>query len=77
MGESIEIPAPLMQKLERLKTGPDEAPIDVITRLIDYFDEDDDYINYETEEVIRQGLEKYKAGKSISHKELGEELRFI
>ena len=76
MSEAVVIPDPTMQRIEKLKTQPDEAPLDVINRLLDYF-EDDDYIDEETEEAIKEGLEEYKAGKSISHEELGKRLGFI
>lgn len=76
MSEAVVIPDPTMQRIEKLKIQPDEAPLDVINRLLDYF-EDDDYIDEETEEAIKEGLEEYKAGKSISHEELGKRLGFI
>lgn len=76
MSEAVVLPDPVMQRIEKLKTRPDEAPVDVINRLLDYF-EDDDFIDEETESAIIEGLEDYKAGKSISHEDLGKKLGFI
>ncbi|MFA5414776.1 MAG: hypothetical protein WC295_04725 [Methanoregula sp.] len=76
MSESIEIPAPIMQKIKKLKIRPEETPIDVISRALEVL-KDDDYIDDETEAAIVEGIEEYKAGKSISHEELGKELGFM
>jgi predicted transcriptional regulator len=75
MSESIEIPAPIMQRIKKLKIRPEETPIDVISRALEVL-KDDDYIDDETEAAIIEGIEEYKAGKSISHEELGKELDF-
>jgi predicted transcriptional regulator len=75
MSESIEIPAPIMQRIEKLKIRPEETPIDVISRALEVL-KDDDYIDDETKAAIIEGIEEYKAGKSISHEELGKELGF-
>jgi predicted transcriptional regulator len=75
MSEAVEIPDPVMHLIEHLKSRPDEKPIDVITRALQYYS--DDYIDEETEEAIQEGIKDYKAGKSISHEELGKELGFI
>jgi len=66
MSESIEIPAPIMQRIKKLKIRPEETPIDVISRALEVL-KDDDYIDDETKEAIIEGIEEYKAGKSISH----------
>ncbi|PWR73366.1 hypothetical protein ACKUB1_17900 [Methanospirillum stamsii] len=76
MSEAVILPDPMVRRIEKHKTRPDEAPVDVINRLLDYF-EDDDYIDEETETAIKEGLEEHKAGKSISHEELGKKLGFI
>ena len=75
MSESVEIPAPVMQRIKKLKIRPEETPVDVISRALEVL-EDDDYIDEETEAAIIEGIEEYKAGKSISHEELGKELGF-
>jgi predicted transcriptional regulator len=75
MSEAVEIPDPLMHLIEHLKNRPDEKPIEVITRALKYYS--DDYIDEETEEAIREGIKEFKAGKSISHEDLGKELGFI
>lgn len=75
MIESIEISISIMQKMENLKIRPDEPPIEVIARALD-IPGDDDYIDEETETAIIKGMEEYKAGKSISHEELGKKIRF-
>lgn len=75
MSETVEIPDPVMHLIEHLKNRPDEKPIDVITRALQYYS--DDYIDEETEEAIQEGIKEYKAGKSISQEELGKELGFI
>ncbi len=66
MSESIEIPAPIMQRIKKLKIRPEETPIDVISRALEVL-KDDDYIDDETKAAIIEGIEEYKAGKSISH----------
>ena len=75
MSESIEIPAPIMQRIKKLKIRSEETPIDVISRALEVLN-DDDYIDDETKAAIIEGIEEYKAGKSISHEELGKELGF-
>jgi predicted transcriptional regulator len=64
-----------MQRIKKLKIRPEETPVDVISRALEVL-EDDDYIDEETEAAIIEGIEEYKAGKSISHEELGKELGF-
>lgn len=76
MSLSVEIPGPLLQKIEMLKTRPEEGPIEVIARLVDYYTEDDE-LTPEEEEAIRSGLEEFEKGETISHKELGKRLGFI
>ena len=66
----------LEQKIERLKTKPDEGPIEVITRLVDYYNEDDNLTD-EGEEDVRIGLLEFERGETISHKELGRQLGLI
>ena len=63
------------RELKKLKIRPEEIPVDVISRALEVL-EDDDYIDEETEAAIIEGIEEYKAGKSISHEELGKELGF-
>ena len=75
MSESIEIPTPVMQRIESLKR-PDESPIDVIARALEILEEDD-YIDEATEKAINEGIAEYKAGISISHEDLGKRLGFI
>jgi len=75
MSESVEIPTPVMRRIKKLKIRPEETPVDVISRALEVL-EDDDYIDEETEAAIIEGIEEYKAGKSISHEELGKELGF-
>ena len=72
MSESIEIPLPLMHRIERLKIQPDEAPIDVITRLLDYYD-DEDEIDAETDQRILKGLEDVDAGRHRPLREIAKE----
>lgn len=76
MSISVEIPGPLLQKIEKLKNKPDEGPVDVISRLVDYYSEDDE-LTPEEEEAVKTGLEEYEKGETISHKELGKKLGFI
>jgi predicted transcriptional regulator len=64
-----------MRRIKKLKIRPEETPVDVISRALEVL-EDDDYIDEETEAAIIEGIEEYKAGKSISHEELGKELGF-
>jgi len=75
MSESVEIPTPVMRRIKKLKIRPEETPVDVISRALEVL-EDDDYIDEETEAAIIEGIEEYKAGKSISHEEMGKELGF-
>jgi len=75
MTDSVEIPAPIMQRIKKLKIRAEETPVDVISRALEVL-EDDDYIDEETEAAITEGIEEYKAGKSISHEEVGKELGF-
>lgn len=42
MSELIKIPAPLSQQIERLKNSPDEPPMDVIARIVNYYDYDEE-----------------------------------
>ena len=74
MSQAVEIPDPVMNLIERLKTKPDEKPIDVITKALEYYC--DDYIDEKTEMAIQEGIKEYKEGKSISHEEIGKELGF-
>ncbi len=64
-----------MQRIKKPKIRPEETPVDVISRALEVL-KDDDYIDEETEAAIIEGIEEYKAGKSISHEELGKELGF-
>lgn len=73
MSESIEIPFPLMQRIERLKIQPDEKPIDVITRLLDYYD-DADEIDEETNQRILKGLEDVDAGRHRPLRDIAQEM---
>ena len=75
MSEAVEIPEPVMHLIEHLKNRPDEKPIEVITRALQYYS--DDYIDEKTEAAIQEGIQEFKAGKSISHEDLGKELGFI
>lgn len=76
MSISVEIPGRLLQKIERLKVKPDEGPVEVITRLVDYYNEDDNLTD-EGEEDVRVGLLEFERGETISHKELGRLLGLI
>ena len=73
MSESIEIPTPLMKRIERLKTRPDEAPIDVITRLVEYYDEEEE-IDEETNQRILKGLEDVDAGRYRPLRDIAKEM---
>jgi predicted transcriptional regulator len=75
MSEAVEIPDPVMHLIEHLKNQLDEKPIEVITRALEYYS--DEYIDEETEEAIQEGIREFKAGKSISHEDLGKELGLI
>jgi predicted transcriptional regulator len=75
MRETVEIPEPVMHLIEHLKNRPDEKPIEVITRALQYYS--DDYIDEKTEAAIQEGIQEFKAGKSISHEDLGKEFGFI
>gem|GEM_PF-923628 len=74
MSKAVEIPDPVMNLIEHLKSKPDEKPIDVITKALEYYS--DEYIDEQTEIAIQEGIKEYKAGKSISHEEVGKELGF-
>lgn len=76
MSISVEIPGSLLQKIERLKNKPDEGPVEVISRLVDFYNEDDELTPKE-EEAVKIGLEEYEKGETISHEELGKKLGFI
>jgi len=73
MSEAIILPDPIMQRIERLKIEPDEPPIDVIARLLDYYDEEDD-IDEETHQRILKGLEDVDAGKHRPLREIAKEM---
>ena len=73
MSESIEIPPHLMQRIERLKTRPDEAPIDVITRLEEYYDEEEE-IDEETNQRILKGLEDVDSGRYRPLRDIAKEM---
>jgi len=75
MSEAVEIPDPVMHLIEQLKMRPDEEAIDVITRALESLS--DDYIDEETETAIDEGIAEFKAGKSISHEDLGKRLGYI
>ncbi|NLW74806.1 MAG: hypothetical protein GXY18_00010 [Methanomicrobiales archaeon] len=75
MSEAVEIPNPVMHLIEHLKNRPDEKPIEVITRVLEFYS--DDYIDEETEIAVKEGIKEYKEGKSTSHEDLGKELGFI
>lgn len=76
MSISVEIPGPLLQKIERLKNKPDEGPVEVISRPVYYYNQDDELTPEETE-AVKIGLEENEKGKTISHEELGKKLGFI
>jgi len=75
MSEAVEIPDPVMHLIEDLKIRPDEKPLEVITRVLEYYS--DDFIDEDTEIAIREGIKEYKESKSTSHEDLGKELGFI
>ena len=56
MNEAVEIPDPVMLLIENLKNRPDEKPIEVITRALEYYS--DDYIDEETEEAVREKIKE-------------------
>ena len=62
MNEPVILPDPVIQRLERLKTGPIETPADVISRLPDYYD-DEDEVDEKTDQTIQKGLEDVDAGR--------------
>lgn len=72
MSVAIELPDPIMNLIEQLKDRPDESPLDVITRALEYYG--DDYLDEETEAAIRVGLEEYKAGVFTTEEEMARKL---
>jgi len=62
-----------MQRIEKLKIQPDEGPVDVITRLVYYYD-DEDEIDEETNQRILKGLEDVKAGRHRPLREIAKEM---
>jgi predicted transcriptional regulator len=72
MSEAVEIPDPVMHLIEQLKIRPDEEAIDVITRALESLS--DDYIDEETEEAIRTGIEEYCAGIFTTEEEMAKKI---
>lgn len=72
MSVAIELPDPIMNLIEQLKDRPDESPLDVITRALEYYG--DDYLDEETEAAIRVGLEEYNAGVFTTEEEMAKKL---
>ena len=73
MSEAIILPDPMILRIERLKTEPDETPIDVITRLLDYYD-DEGHIDEETHQRILKGLEDVDAGRHRPLRDIAKEM---
>ena len=73
MSDAVVLPDPVMQRIERLKNSNEETPVDVITRLLDYYDETDD-IDEETHERILKGLEDVEAGRHRPLREIAKEM---
>lgn len=73
MSEAILLPDPMMQRIERLKVEPDETPIDVIARLLDYYDDEED-IDEETHQRILKGLDDVDAGRHRSLRDIAKEM---
>lgn len=75
MSESIEIPPFIMEKIMNLKIRPDETPIDVISRALEFL-EDDDYIDSDTKTAITKGIEEYNAGIFTSEESMAKKIGF-
>lgn len=73
MSESLEVPDTVMQRIVEHKTRSDESPVDVITRLLDYYDEDEE-IDEETNQRIIKGLEDVDAGRHRPLKDIAKEM---
>jgi len=72
MSEAVEIPDPVMQRIERLRAGPEETPLDVITRLLDYYDEEE--IDQDLERRILKGLEDADAVRYRPLRDIAKEM---
>ncbi|MBN1167660.1 MAG: hypothetical protein JXA44_11115 [Methanospirillaceae archaeon] len=73
MIESLEVPENVMQRIIEHKTRSDESPIEVITRLLDYYDEDEE-IDEETNQRIIKGLEDVDAGRYRPLRDIAKEM---
>lgn len=73
MSEAILLPDSMMQRIEQLKVDPDETPIDVIARLLDYYDDEED-IDEETHQRILKGLDDVDAGRHRSLRDIAKEM---
>jgi len=62
-----------MQRIIEHKTTSDESPVDVITRLLDYYDEDEE-IDEEINQRIIKGLEDVDAGRYRPLKDIVKEM---
>ena len=71
MNGAVVLPDPVMQRIERLKTGPEDTPVDVITRLLDYYDDD---IDEDLERRILKGLEDADAGRHRPLRDIAKEM---
>jgi len=62
-----------MQQIERLKNSPDEPPVDVIARIVNYYDYDEE-IDLELHNRIMKGLEDADAGRHRPLRDIAKEM---
>ncbi len=61
MSVTLEVPEDLFHKIEALQSEPEETPIDIISKLVRFYSEDDE-IDEETDARVRKGLEDVELG---------------
>jgi predicted transcriptional regulator len=60
---------------EKLKTANDELVLEEVYRLLDNEQGQSVIVTEELKQAVAEGMTDYKAGKTVSHEELKEEIR--
>lgn len=71
---TIKLSKKIKKDLEKQKNHSKETYQDVITRLLQYYTEDDDYLSTQDIKEIEEGVADIKAGRTYTTKELNKEL---
>ncbi len=71
---TIKLSKKIKKDLEKQKNHSKETYQDVITRLLQHYKEDEDYLSPQDIKDIEEGLADIKAGRTYTTKELSKKL---